>query len=193
MKILQPNYSHSALTKLKIRLCLEQEFTITISYLCHEKKKEKKRTWSSEHNLISGDDSEFLAGVVPPQKPALGSILVLGCLGVSDTSEITAIMLPCDWEVWRVTPIPELRPPTCCHILQTAGKAAEVSWRPAAIANVGFPTGEMKGERVPGRKSHSKQQRWLAFTWPVNDDWPSVTEGSWGCKHWFLHTEYGHP
>lgn len=72
---------------------------------------------------------------------------------------------------------------TCCHILQTAGNAAEVSWRPAAIAKVGFPTGEKKGERVPGRKSHSKQQRWLAFTWPVNDDRPSVTEGSWGCKH----------
>lgn len=61
-----------------------------------KKRKKKKRTWSSEHNPISGDDSEFPAGVVPPQKPALGSILVLGCLGVSDTSEITAIMLPCD-------------------------------------------------------------------------------------------------
>lgn len=96
------------------------------------------RTWSSEYSPISVDDSEFPAGVVPLQKPALDSILVLGCLGMSATSEINKVKLPFEGETWNIPLIPKL----CPHnLLQHSER-----WSPMcldAISNVHLQMWEM--------------------------------------------------
>lgn len=90
---------------------VENKIVLGIGIYCHQK---LFVTWKPEHgvqnSLISVDNSEFLAGVVPSQKPALDGILVLGCIGMSATSEIATVMLPFDWEAWHIPPIPELCP-----------------------------------------------------------------------------------